>query len=259
MVDESAEILRVEGLSAGYGPLTVLHDLDLTVHAGERIGLVGLNGHGKSTLFRAISGLTGWQRGSIRLNGREVGGTRSQGPGRHTHRIVRLGLAHMPQGDAIFPGLTVAQHLDAGAFTRQAWRDRARRREQVLQIFPPLRKLLGSPVGKLSGGERRMVSLGRGLMCDARLFLVDEPSLGLAPSISRAVIEALTRIDLERGAMIIAEQNLALLEGRVTRLLGMHAGRLKGGGITGGHGGGGYGGGPHAGSPTVAGAATLLE
>lgn len=247
------ELLVVKGLSAGYGPLTVLHDLDLTVYAGERIGLVGLNGHGKSTLFRAITGLTGWQRGSIQVLGTEVGGTRSQGPGRYTHRIVRLGLAHMPQGDAIFPGLTVAQHLDAGAFTRTAWRERARRRERVLAVFPPLRKLLGSPVGKLSGGERRMVSLGRGLMADARVFLVDEPSLGLAPSISRSVIEALTRIDLEDGAMIIAEQNLALLEGRVTRLLGMHGGRLKGGGITS------HAGGRHAGSPAVAGATNMIE
>lgn len=222
------DVLRVRQLSAGYGPLTVLHDLDLTVHAGERIGLVGLNGHGKSTLFRAICGLTDWQRGSIVLRGREVGGTRTQGPGRHTHRIVRLGLAHMPQGDAIFPGLSVAQHLDCGAYTRQAWRERARRREAVLEIFTPLRQLLASPVGTLSGGERRMVSLARGLMADAALFLVDEPSLGLAPKISRAVMEALLRIDLKDGAMVIAEQNMALLEGRVHRILGMHAGQLKG-------------------------------
>lgn len=222
------EVLRVSQLSAGYGPLTVLHDLDLTVYGGERIGLVGLNGHGKSTLFRAISGLTDWQRGSIQLRGQEVGGTRTQGPGRHTHRIVRLGLAHMPQGDAIFPGLTVAQHLDCGAYTRQAWRERAQRRDALLDIFPPLKQLLQAPVGTLSGGERRMVSLARGLMVDAVLFLVDEPSLGLAPKISRAVMDALMRIDLHSGAMIIAEQNMSLLEGRCTRILGMHAGNLKG-------------------------------
>ena len=222
------EVLQVSQLSAGYGPLTVLHDLDLTVYAGERIGLVGLNGHGKSTLFRAISGLTDWQRGSIQLRGQEVGGTRTQGPGRHTHRIVRLGLAHMPQGDAIFPGLTVAQHLDCGAYTRQAWRERAQRRDALLDIFPPLKKLLQAPVGTLSGGERRMVSLARGLMADAVLFLVDEPSLGLAPKISRAVIDALMQIDLRQGAMVIAEQNMSLLEGRCTRILGMHAGNLKG-------------------------------
>ena len=228
MTAPSHEVLKVSQLSAGYGPLTVLHDLDFTVHAGERIGLVGLNGHGKSTLFRAISGLTDWQRGSIQLNGQEIGGTRTQGAGRNTHRIVRLGLAHMPQGDAIFPGLSVAQHLDCGAYTRQAWRERAQRRESVLQIFPPLSKLLDAPVGKLSGGERRMVSLARGLMVDAVLYLVDEPSLGLAPKISRAVMAALMRVDLQGGAMVIAEQNMSLLEGRCNRILGMHAGQLKG-------------------------------
>jgi branched-chain amino acid transport system ATP-binding protein len=228
MTAPSQEVLKVSQLSAGYGPLTVLHDLDFTVHAGERIGLVGLNGHGKSTLFRAISGLTDWQRGSIQLNGQEIGGTRTQGAGRNTHRIVRLGLAHMPQGDAIFPGLSVAQHLDCGAYTRQAWRERMKRRDAVLKIFPPLSKLLDAPVGKLSGGERRMVSLARGLMVDAVLYLVDEPSLGLAPKISRAVMDALMRVDLQGGAMVIAEQNMSLLEGRCNRILGMHAGQLKG-------------------------------
>lgn len=228
MTAPSTEVLRVTRLSAGYGPLTVLHDLDFTVHAGERIGLVGLNGHGKSTLFRAISGLTDWQRGSVQLSGQEIGGTRTQGAGRNTHRIVRLGLAHMPQGDAIFPGLSVAQHLDCGAYTRQAWRERMQRRDAVLKIFPPLSKLLDAPVGKLSGGERRMVSLARGLMVDAVLYLVDEPSLGLAPKISRAVMDALMRVDLQGGAMVIAEQNMSLLEGRCNRILGMHAGQLKG-------------------------------
>ncbi len=228
MTAPSTEVLRVTRLSAGYGPLTVLHDLDFTVHAGERIGLVGLNGHGKSTLFRAISGLTDWQRGSVQLSGQEIGGTRSHGAGRNTHRIVRLGLAHMPQGDAIFPGLSVAQHLDCGAYTRQAWRERMQRRDAVLKIFPPLSKLLDAPVGKLSGGERRMVSLARGLMVDAVLYLVDEPSLGLAPKISRAVMDALMRVDLQGGAMVIAEQNMSLLEGRCNRILGMHAGQLKG-------------------------------
>ena len=228
VADVSAGVLRVAGLSAGYGPMTVLHDLDFTVHAGERLAIVGLNGHGKTTLFRAISGLTGWQRGSILLRGREVGGDRSQGPGRHTHRIVRMGLAHMPQGDAIFPGLTVAQHLDCGAYTASAWRLRKQRREQLLEVFAPLRQLLGAAAGTLSGGERRMVSLARGLMADAVLYLVDEPSLGLAPIVSRGVVDALMRIDLGQGAMVIAEQNLSLLTGRVDRVLGMHAGQLKG-------------------------------
>jgi branched-chain amino acid transport system ATP-binding protein len=199
------------------------------VRAGERIGIIGLNGHGKSTLLKAIAGLTGWQSGSIRLNGTEIGGTRSQGPGRYTHRIVRMGLALMPQGDALFHGLTVADHLDSGAFTPRAWRERKQRRERVLRIFPPLEKLLSQSVGRLSGGERRMVSLGRGLMDDAKLLLIDEPSLGLAPKISKSLVEALMQIDIENGAMVIAEQNLSLLDGKVSRLIGLHAGKLKGG------------------------------
>ena len=223
-----SEILDVKGLSAGYGPLRVIHDLDLTVNSGERVGIVGLNGHGKTTLFYAIAGLTGWQRGSIMFNGRQIGRTRSQGPGRYTHLIVRQGLAIMPQGDEIFHGLTVEEHLDSGAFTREAWRTRARRKEEVLDLFAPLRPLLRTPVARLSGGERRMVSIGRGLMADAKLYLADEPSLGLAPKIGIAVMAALLKIDLQESAMIIAEQNVALLEGKVDRVIGMHAGKLKG-------------------------------
>ncbi len=222
------EILSVSGVSAGYGPLRVLHDISLTIYRGERVGLVGLNGHGKSTLFRTITGLVDWQNGSIMLNGVQIGGQRTQGPGRMTHRIARQGVALMPQGDAMFIGLTVRQHLDAGAFTRKAWSERRKRRDRILDIFPPLRKLLDQPVGKLSGGERRMVTLGRGLMGDVKLYLVDEPSLGLAPKISRAVIDALINVDLVDGAMVIAEQNLQLLEGCVDRLIGMHGGEIKG-------------------------------
>ena len=222
------EVLNVRGLSAGYGPMRVIHDLDLVVNSGERVGLVGLNGHGKSTLFYAIAGLTGWQRGSIKLNGIEVGRTRSQGPGRYTHQIVQIGLALMPQGDEIFHGLTVEEHLDSGAFTPRAWRERAKRKERVLQVFPPLLKLMRIPVGRLSGGERRMVSIGRGLMADASLFLVDEPSLGLAPKIGKSVIDALMSVELGASAMVIAEQNVSLLEGRVERIIGMHVGKLKG-------------------------------
>jgi branched-chain amino acid transport system ATP-binding protein len=233
-------VLDVRGLSAGWGPLRVIHDLDLTVFAGERIGLVGLNGHGKSTLFQAIAGLTGWQRGSVLLNGFEVGRTRSQGPGRYTHQIVRRGLALIPQGDEIFHGLTVEEHLDSGAYTKRAWKERAMRKQGILQIFPPLEKLMAIPVGRLSGGERRMVAIGRGLMADADLFLVDEPSLGLAPKIGKSVVDALMAVELGSSAMVIAEQNLALLQGRVDRIIGMHAGKLKGEasaskGLMGGH------------------------
>jgi branched-chain amino acid transport system ATP-binding protein len=221
------EILNIQSLSAGYGPLRVIHDLDLTLTQGEKIGLVGLNGHGKSTLLRAIAGLTDWQDGSIKMLGKEIGGRRMHGAGRRTHRIVRRGLALMPQGDALFPGLTVRQHLDSGAYTSKAWKKRKQNRERVLEIFPALKPRLNDVAGRLSGGERRMVSLGRGLMADVSLYLIDEPSLGLAPIVSKALIDALMQIDLKAGAMIIAEQIVSLLEGNVDRVLGMHDGRIK--------------------------------
>lgn len=220
-------ILQIRGLSAGYGPVRVLHDLELDVSPGERIGLVGLNGHGKTTMLSAIVGLTGWQDGSIVFEGEEIGGRRTHGVGRTTPGIVRRGLALAPQGDAIFPGLSVKDNLDSGAYSRSSWRARKARRDNVLDVFPPLRPLLKQTAGTLSGGERRMVSVGRALMGDARLYLVDEPSLGLAPKISLGLVAALCQIDLGDGAMIIAEQNLPLLEGRVDRVLGMHAGELK--------------------------------
>lgn len=222
------KLLDIQGLSAGYGPLRVLHEIDFSVAAGERLAIVGLNGHGKTTLFRAVMHLVGWQRGSIRFAGQEIGGTRSLGEGRRTPGIVRLGVAMTPQGDAIFPGLTVRQHLDCGAYTSLAWRERAQRRDRIYALFPQLAALENASVGKLSGGERRMVSVGRALMADARLYLIDEPSLGLAPKISQRVVDALVDIGLDGKAMIIAEQNVALLSGKVDRMIGMHAGQLRG-------------------------------
>lgn len=221
------ELLEVQQLSAGYGPLRVLHEVDLTVRAGERLGLVGLNGHGKTTLMRALTHMTSWQQGSIKLDGAEIGGTRSLGAGRRTSGLVRRGIGVAPQGDAIFPGLSVRKHLECGAHTKTAWRARQQRIEQIFDIFPPLRPLEHALVGKLSGGERRMVSIGRMLMVEARLYLVDEPSLGLAPKISERVMTALWDLPVE-GAMIIAEQNVALLTGRCDRVIGMHAGRMRG-------------------------------
>lgn len=221
------ELLEVRQLSAGYGPLRVLHEIDLSVREGERLGLVGLNGHGKTTLLRALTHMSGWQQGSIRLDGAEIGGTRSLGAGRRTPWLVKRGIGVAPQGDAIFPGLSVRKHLECGAHTRTAWRDRKRGIERIFDLFPPLRPLEHALVGKLSGGERRMVSIGRMLMAEARLYLIDEPSLGLAPKISERVMEALWSMPVT-GAMIVAEQNVSLLTGRCNRVIGMHAGRLRG-------------------------------
>jgi branched-chain amino acid transport system ATP-binding protein len=207
--------------------MRVIHGLNFSIEPGERIGLVGLNGHGKTTLISTIVGMTGWQDGSIEFMGQQIGGRRSHGVGRNTPKIVRSGIAIAPQGDAIFPGLSVEENLDSGAYTDGAWKTRKRRRDSVLEVFPPLRSRLKQSAGTLSGGERRMVSVGRALMADAKLYLVDEPSLGLAPKISIGLVAALCEIDLGDGAMLIAEQNLPLLSGKCDRILGMHAGELK--------------------------------
>ena len=220
-------LLHMEEVSSGYGTMRVIHGLNFSIEPGERIGLVGLNGHGKTTLISTIVGMTGWQDGSIEFMGQQIGGRRSHGVGRNTPKIVRSGIAIAPQGDAIFPGPSVEENLDSGAYTDGAWKTRKRRRDAVLEVFPPLRSRLKQSAGTLSGGERRMVSVGRALMADAKLYLVDEPSLGLAPKISIGLVDALCKIDLGDGAMLIAEQNLPLLSGRCDRILGMHAGELK--------------------------------
>ena len=129
----------------------------------------------------------------------------------------------MPQGDALFPGLSVRDNLDSGAFAA-GWRERRKRRDRVLQLFPA--SLTGSArAGTLSGGERRMCSLGRGLMADARVYLIDEPSLGLAPGIAAGLFSTLRELDLEGGALVLAEQNQTLLEGWIDRIVGSTGGR----------------------------------
>lgn len=220
-LEQPNPVLDIRQLSAGYGPMRILHEIDLAVGAGERVGLVGLNGHGKTTLMRAIMGLVDWRRGEIRVFGRSIMKT-------PTHRLVRDGVVMIPQGDEqLFPGLTVLENLDAGAFSRRTWPLRTRRREAVLHLFPPLGARLRQPAGTLSGGERRMLSVGRGLMSDARLYLIDEPSLGLSIGLARGLITTLLSVDLQGGAMLIAEQNRDLIEGKLERIVRLHAGQVK--------------------------------
>jgi branched-chain amino acid transport system ATP-binding protein len=211
--------LAVRGLSAGYGPVRVLHDVDLEVGLGQRVGLLGLNGHGKTTLLRAIVGLVGWREGEIEVHGRPV-------TKRRTYALARSGVVMIPQGDALFPGLTVRENLDAGAFPAKAWRRRRARREFVIDLFPRLGDRLKQPVGTLSGGERRMVSIGRGLMNEADLYLIDEPSLGLAPGIVSGLMNSLFSVPVEGGALILAEQNRALIDGRVDTIVHVHGGQI---------------------------------
>lgn len=218
-VRDAEGIIDVVGLDAGYGSMHVLHSVSMAVSARERVGLVGLNGHGKTTLLRALIGATGWQRGRVQVGGHHV---EKMTP----DRLARDGIVMIPQGDAVFPGLTVKDNLMSGAYPKRQWSSRNSRAEFVIDVFPRLGDRLNQLAGSLSGGERRMLSIGRGLMTGGRLYLVDEPSLGLSPALAEMITAKLTGLDLERGAMVIAEQNQSLLRGRVDRSLRMHAGQL---------------------------------
>jgi branched-chain amino acid transport system ATP-binding protein len=212
-------VLEAQGLSGGYGPMRVIDDVSFSVDAGERVGILGLNGHGKTTLLRSVVGLVDWRRGDVSFFGES---TISLSPWRLVHR----GVVFIPQGDALFPGLSVRENLDAGAFAGKSWKARRQRRDRVIEYFPKLGRRLGQAAGTLSGGERRMLSIGRGLMTEARIYIIDEPSLGLAPSIGQSLFNTLMSLDVGDGAMLVAEQNRSLLEGRTTRMLKIHGGRF---------------------------------
>jgi branched-chain amino acid transport system ATP-binding protein len=201
--------------------MQVIHEVNLAIASGTRVGLVGLNGHGKTTLLRSVVGLVDWKRGRVELRGNAIGGMAP-------HEVARKGLVLIPQGDSLFPGLSVRDNLDSGAFLSKAWRRRAQRRTKVLELFPQLADRLDQLAGTLSGGERRMVAIGRGLMAEADVYLVDEPSLGLAPGMAAKMIDALLSLELDGGAMLLAEQNRKLIEGRVDRIVRIHGGRISG-------------------------------
>ncbi len=213
--------LTIARLRAGYGKLRVLHGIDLNVAPGERVGLVGVNGHGKSTLLRSIVGLVGWREGEIAVGGVSI----MRMP---TYKLARSGVVLIPQGDSLFPGLTVLENLELGAFFRPRWRVRKQRRDRVLQLFPSLATRLGQRAGTLSGGEQRMLSVGRGLMTSADIYLVDEPSLGLAPGLGKGLLDALTAYDFGAGSLVLAEQNRSLIQGKVDRIVQIHHGSVAG-------------------------------
>jgi branched-chain amino acid transport system ATP-binding protein len=189
-------VLRVAGLDAGYGRVKVIRAGALTVCAGEVVGLVGRNGAGKTTFLSAVSGLIPDVSGSIVLDGQELVATPS-------HRRVQAGLAVVPSGGRLFKSLTVEENLTIGV-AQTAAADLA----PVLRLFPELEKLRSRYAGKLSGGERQMVAIGRALMLKPRLLLLDEPSEGLAPVVVLRLAKALQALRAEGMAMLVAEQNV---------------------------------------------------
>ncbi len=197
----TAPLLAIEGLEAGYGAITALRGISFAVYPGEIVTLIGSNGAGKSTLLRVVSGLLRPRSGRILLGGEEIG---SLAP----DRIVRLGVCHVPEGRRIFANLTVRENLQMGGWVRRD--DGARALDRVLSLFPRLRERLKQAGGTLSGGEQQMLAIGRALMAEPRLLLLDEPSLGLAPRLVQQIFEIVREIHAAGTTIVLVEQNAHL-------------------------------------------------
>ena len=211
-------MLEVRGLEAGYGPFQVLHGLDLDVAAGEIVAVLGSNGVGKTTLNRTLSGLIRPRAGRISFEGRDITCAGHAA-------IVQAGLIHVPEGRKIFPNLSVRENLLLGAFAR-GHADRARSLAQVLDTFPRLSERLGQLAGSMSGGEQQMLAIGRALMGQPRLLILDEPSLGLSPLLTEELFALIARLHQAGLSILLVEQNVVQSLGIAQRAYVIEHGRV---------------------------------
>jgi branched-chain amino acid transport system ATP-binding protein len=193
-------LLDIRDLRAGYGETEILRGIDLVMEAGEIVAVLGSNGVGKSTLNRAISGILRVRTGSIRFDGAAIEHEKPRA-------IVARGLIHVPEGRRIFPNLTVRENLELGSYARGK-ANRARNRERIFGIFPRLAERHGQVAGTLSGGEQQMLAIGRGLMAEPRLLILDEPSLGLSPLLVEELFALIARINRDGVSVLLVEQNV---------------------------------------------------
>jgi len=197
-------ILRVANVEAAYGPVKAIRGVSLEVADGSIVTVLGANGAGKTTLLKAISGILDPDKGTIHFAGRPIQGA-------DPAAVVRLGICHVPEGREVFPLLSVRDNLMMGAYTRADRDEVGRDLEAVYGYFPVLRERMDEEAGKLSGGQQQMLAISRALMGRPRLMLLDEPSLGLSPKLTRDIFEIVARINRERGtAILLVEQNANL-------------------------------------------------
>ena len=193
-------LLNVQGLQSGYGVVEVLRGVDLQVMPGELVALLGSNGAGKTTLNLTLSGLVPTRAGQVGFDGQNITGL-------HSRQVVQHGLIHVPEGRKVFPNLSVHENLELGAFTRGRER-RALNLEKVYATFPRLKERTAQLAGTLSGGEQQMLAIGRGLMAEPRLLILDEPSLGLSPLLVEEMFALIGRLRQEGLAILLVEQNV---------------------------------------------------
>jgi branched-chain amino acid transport system ATP-binding protein len=215
-------MLEVSGVRAGYGSGEILRGLTFTVAPGEIVAVVGVNGAGKSTTLKVISGLLRASDGHVAADGRRLSGG-------STVEAVRHGIAHVPEGRQVFPGMTVRENLLLGAYTASK-KVIAARMDTVTDVFPELSRRLPAYAGELSGGQQQMLAIGRGLMSAPRYLLLDEPSLGLAPQMCQRIFEVIARLGADGTGVLLVEQNgqLALAVAQQAFLLERDAITLSG-------------------------------
>ncbi len=191
-------LLSAEGLVVGYGAVDILHGVSIKVEKGEIVSIIGPNGSGKSTLMKSIFGLLKPRQGTVAFGQEEITGL-------PPHRVVRKGLCYVPQAENVFVTLTVRENLEMGAYTLD---DGVKgRMDRIFDLFPDLKGIQGSRVGRLSGGQRQMVAIGRSLMLDPQLLMLDEPSAGLSPLYVDIIFKRVAEINAAGVTVLIVEQN----------------------------------------------------
>ncbi|MFY1637675.1 ABC transporter ATP-binding protein [Solwaraspora sp. WMMB335] len=212
-------LLEIEDVSLLYGRIQALHGISLTVDEGEIVALIGANGAGKSTTMRAISGIRAIASGRIRFAGEDISKLRAD-------LRVRRGLCQAPEGRGIFPGMSVLENLDMGAYTRHDRAGIAADLDRVLTLFPRLAERRRQPGGTLSGGEQQMLAVGRALMSRPKLLLLDEPSMGLAPMLIQQIFDIIVEINQQGTTVLLVEQNAQQALSRAHRAYVLETGRI---------------------------------
>ncbi|MEH0826932.1 MULTISPECIES: ABC transporter ATP-binding protein [Micromonospora] len=212
-------LLEIEDVSLLYGRIQALHGISLTVDEGEIVALIGANGAGKSTTMRAISGIRPVASGKIKFAGEDITKLRAD-------LRVRRGLCQAPEGRGIFPGMSVLENLDMGAYTRRDKAGIAQDLARVLELFPRLAERRKQPGGTLSGGEQQMLAVGRALMSRPKLLLLDEPSMGLAPMLIQQIFTIITEINQQGTTILLVEQNAQQALARAHRAYVLETGRI---------------------------------
>ncbi|WP_415218650.1 ABC transporter ATP-binding protein [Rhodopseudomonas sp.] len=212
-------LLEIKGLHAGYNEVDVLHGIDLEIRDGEFVCIIGANTAGKSTILRAISRLVPRVSGTLRFAGADL-------TGRAAHEVPALGIAHVPEGRHVFPDMSVEDNLMLGAFTARTAGDLPQRMLRIFELFPRLRERRGQLAGTLSGGEQQMVAVGRALMLQPKLLLLDEPSHGLAPKVVEEMHDAFVKIHSGGTSILLVEQNVGLALDVATRGYVLETGRV---------------------------------